>query len=329
MYLNFTTLYKFASRLRFGLLAAIVALVFNTATAQPVSNDSVQNTLSIYPYNKKNLTLVAVGHGAIIGGSLTALSTAWYKNHEQTPFHFFNDMDEWMQMDKIGHVYSAYAAGNTSMELWRLTGISRKKQIWYGGLSGVAFQTVIETLDGFSSEWGWSWGDFGANILGAGMFISQELAWDEQRIQMKFSFNRKRYDDPELNIRSNDIFGPSAAERFLKDYNGQTYWLSTRIHTIFPDARVPKWLQVSVGTGIEGVLGAHNNYSEKDGIVVFNRPDIKRYRQWYLAPDVDLTQIKTNKKGVRLLLDLLNVIKFPTPAIEYSNGSLKWNWIAF
>ncbi|MEI2711499.1 MAG: hypothetical protein V9E96_21185 [Chitinophagaceae bacterium] len=44
--------------------------------------------------------------------------------------------------------------------------LPRKQRIWVGGLSGVAYQTMIETLDGFSQDWGWSWGDFTANVIG-------------------------------------------------------------------------------------------------------------------------------------------------------------------
>lgn len=282
-----------------------------------------------YPYNKKKVTVVAIGHGAVYAGSMAALSTSWYKDYPQQSFHTFNDWPEWKQMDKIGHVYSAYAIGKFSMETWRLTGIGRKKRIWLGGLSGAAFQTVVEVLDGFSSQWGWSGADFGANMLGSGMLIGQELAWDDQRFQMKFSFNRKRYDDPLLNKRSDDLFGSSFSERILKDYNGQTYWLSTGIRQWFPKSNIPPWLQISIGTGTEGVFGARRNYAEQDGVITFDARNIERRRQWYMAPDVDLSKIKTRKKAIRFALDMLNVIKFPAPAVEYSNGKWYWNWIAF
>ncbi|MBS1734006.1 MAG: DUF2279 domain-containing protein, partial [Bacteroidetes bacterium] len=62
---------------------------------------------------------------------------------------------------------------------------------------------------------------------------------------------------------------------------------------------------------------------------IFDRRDIKRYRQWYLAPDIDLTKIKTKKKAVRIALYVLSTVKFPTPSLEFSNGSFKWNWIHF
>lgn len=283
-----------------------------------------------YPYNKKRVRAIAIANVAGYSAAMAGLYAAWYKDYPQSKFHVFNDIDEWKQIDKMGHAYSAYAEGKASMELWRWTGIDRKKRIWIGGLSGAFYQTVIEVLDAYSAEWGWSWGDIGANIVGSGMLIAQELAWDEQRIQFKWSFHRKHYDDPSLNARSNKLFGASSPERFLKDYNGQTYWLSVTPHSFFPYSRLPRWLAIAVGTGAEGMFGATENIGkDKDGNIEFFRPDIKRYRQWYLAPDVDLTRIKTNKKGLRLVLRLLNIVKFPTPSLEYGNGKVKFNWLHF
>lgn len=107
---------------------------------------------------KKRARIIAgvniIGYGA----SMVGLYSDWYRNYPQSNFHFFNDNKEWKQIDKVGHIYSAYVESSGSMELWRWTGISRKKRIWLGGLSGIAYQTMIETLDGFSKQWGWSWG---------------------------------------------------------------------------------------------------------------------------------------------------------------------------
>ncbi len=278
----------------------------------------------------KRVKLITAANIVGYGGVMVGLYSAWYKNYPQTNFHFFNDFPEWQQIDKIGHAYSAYAESKMSMELWRSTGIDRKKRIWIGGMSGAFYQTVIEVLDAYSAEWGWSWGDFGANIAGSSMVVAQELAWDEQRIQLKFSFHRKNYADPSLDMRSDKIFGKSLAERFLKDYNGQTYWLSFNIHSFFPKSKLPAWLNVSIGTGAEGMFGAVENVGKDDnGNIIFNRTDINRYRQWYLAPDIDLSKIKTKHKGIKLALNLLNVIKFPMPALEYSNGKFRLNAITF
>ena len=279
---------------------------------------------------KKRIWLVAgvnvVGYSAVMVG----LYNSWYKDFPQSNFHTFNDWKEWQQMDKVGHMYSAYIASRGSMELWRWTGIDRKKRIWIGGMSGAFYQTAIEVLDGFSTEWGWSWGDFTANILGSGILVAQELAWDDQRIKLKFSYHRKNYSDPELNERSDEIFGESNAERFLKDYNGQTYWASVNIKSFFPKSKWPPWLSVSVGYGADGMFGATENIGkDENGNVTFDRTDIKRYRQWYLAPDIDLSKIKTKSKAMKFFLTFLSAFKFPAPALEFSNGKFKMHAIYF
>ncbi len=280
--------------------------------------------------SKKRIWLVAGANVIGYGGTMIALSSAWYSQYERSGFHTFNDWPEWKQVDKVGHLYSAYIESRASMEMWRWTGIDRKKRIWIGGMSGAVYQTAIEVLDGFSEGWGWSWGDFSANILGSGALVAQELAWDEQRIKLKFSFHRKDYNDPELNQRSNKLFGNSSAERLLKDYNGQTYWASINLKPFFKNSNLPDWLSVSVGYGAEGLFGGTENIGKDDnGNIIFDRPDIKRYRQWYLSPDIDLTKIKTNKKGLKFLFTVLSAFKFPAPALELSNGKLKVNAISF
>jgi Predicted periplasmic lipoprotein (DUF2279) len=278
----------------------------------------------------KRIKIVAGINIAAYSSIMVGLNAAWYKKYPKTSLHSFNDFKEWKQLDKIGHAYSAYTESYASMEVWRWTGIERNKRIWIGGMSGAAYQTIIEILDGYSQQWGFSWTDFGANFLGSGLLVAQELAWDEQRIQFKFSFHKKNYADEILNERSKSIFGKSDPERFLKDYNGQTYWLSTNIKSFFPASKFPAWLNIAVGTGAEGLLGAEENIGKDvNGIVNFNRTDIKRYRQWYLAPDIDLTKIKTNKKGIKLALRLLNVFKFPMPSIAYGDGKFSFNVIHF
>ncbi len=302
----------------------------NTIAVKSKFSDPIASQQPIYPFNKKRVKIAAVTNVVAYSAAMVGLYATWYKDYPQSKFHSFNDIQEWQQIDKTGHAYSAYAESKASMELWRWTGIDLKKRILLGGLSGAAYQTVIEVLDGFSSEWGFSWGDFGANIVGSGLFTAQEFAWDEQRIQFKWSFHRKHYSDATLNKRSDDIFGKSNAERFLKDYNGQTYWLSTTVKSFFSHSNIPAWLQVSVGMGVEGMFGARANLGkDKSGNVIFNRPDIQRYRKWYLAPDIDLTKIKTRKKGIKFALSVLNILKFPTPSLEYSKGSMKINWFHF
>jgi len=279
----------------------------------------------------KNRRLLIGGLNVVgYGTSIVIFNNQWYKNYPKTSFHTFNDSKEWLQMDKIGHSWAAYNSGRASTAMWKWAGLSDKKATWIGGLSSTAYLTVIEILDAHSAKWGWSWADMGANIFGSGLFISQELGWQEQRIQFKFSFHRKKYSDPMLNARSDELFGSTWAERMLKDYNGQSYWLSANLKSFFPNSNLPAWLNVAVGYGADGMFGGfENKWTDGDPGFPIDRTDIKRFRQWYLAPDIDFTKINTNKKVVKVLLDFLNAFKFPAPSLELSNGQLKVNAIHF
>jgi uncharacterized protein YfiM (DUF2279 family) len=323
-------------------LLVFLSLFFYSCLAQ--AQDSIQKALynlspeafrpdtsKLTPLQiKKRVRLVTVGNIVGYGGAMIALYAAWYKDYPQTRFHTFNDFKEWLQADKMGHFYSSYTASRGSMELWRWTGIDRKKRIWIGGMSGAFYLTIIETLDGFSAEWGWSWTDFATNILGSGMLVAQELAWDDQRIKLKLSFHRKEYGDPQLNTRSDELFGPGDAERFLKDYNGHTFWASVNLKPFFKNSNLPEWLSLSIGYGAEGLFGGEENIAKDiNGNITFDRRDVKRYRQWYIAPDIDLSKIKTNKKAVKFLFTVLSSFKFPTPSLEFSNGKLKAHAIHF
>jgi len=163
-----------------------------------------------------------------------------------------------------------------------------------------------------------------ANVVGSGLFISQELLWQEQRIQYKFSFHRNTYDEPMLDKRADDLFGKSWYERMLKDYNAQAYWLSANLKSFFKQSNLPAWLNIAAGYGADGMFGGfENKWADAQGNPV-TRYDIQRKRQFYLAPDIDFTKIKTNKKWLRTVFTFLNAFKCPAPALMLdSKGKFK------
>lgn len=313
-------------------LHTYTAALPNDTSAYLFSQPLNSKTYDLYTRKTRNrIKLMAAANVVGYGGAMAGLYSDWYSNYPQTHFHFFNDNHEWKQVDKVGHAYSAYVESSGSMELWRWTGMKRRQRIWIGGLSGIAYQTVIETLDGFSSQWGWSWGDFGANVFGSGLLISQELLWDKQKIHMKFSTHKKNYNAADLNNRADKLYGKTFGERLVKDYNAQTYWLSANLKDFMPESNLPSWLNVAFGYGAEGMFGANANIGTDDhGNINFDRRDITRYRQFYISPDIDLTKIKTKRTLVRLALVALNSFKFPAPSLEYnSKGKFAFHFIHF
>jgi hypothetical protein len=150
-----------------------------------------------------------------------------------------------------------------------------------------------------------------ANTSGYILLMSQELLWNEQRVTIKFSFHASEF----AKYRP-DQFGTTFPEHLFKDYNGTTTWLSGNIHSFLKkDSKFPKWLNVAVGYGVEGLTGANENVLEYNGKPI---PYFDRYRQYYIAPDIDLTKIKTKSKFLHSIFSVFGFLKFPTPAVEFN-----------
>jgi hypothetical protein len=294
-------------------------------TVKPFPDFRSKPYYTLSPKQKKQRQLLVTGINAgVYGSSFFILNQAWYKDEARTSFQTFNDSKEWLQVDKIGHGWTAYNTSRASAMLWEWAGLPHKKAVWIGGLSGFLYLTGIEFLDAHSAKWGWSWSDIGANIAGSGLFMGQEFLWKEQRIQYKFSFHKHNYKEPMLEKRADELYGEGLYERMLKDYNAQTYWFSFNLNSFLPDSNLPAWLNVAIGYGADGLFGGFQNSWKDDTGNEITRQDIPRRRQFYLAPDIDLTKIKTKSKFLRTSFSLLNAFKFPAPALMIdSKGKVK------
>ena len=267
--------------------------------------------------NTKRRNAVIITETSLALGALIALDKLWYSGHARSNFHFINDNNQWKQLDKMGHIMTSYSIGKIGMEVLDWSGVRKKDQLIYGATFGFTFLTAVEILDGFSQKWGASWGDVLANASGTGLLIGQELLWDEQRISLKYSFHKTEY----ANTRPNKL-GDNFLQQALKDYNGQTYWLSANIWSFAKDSNFPKWLNVALGYGAEGML-----YGETKPTNQFTQDS---YRQFYLSLDIDLTKIKTNSKFLKTLFSTINFIKIPAPALEFdTKGRIKFHYLHF
>ena len=278
--------------------------------------------------NKKRVALVSGSIVGLYGAALGVLNVYWYKGYPRSKFHFFNDGKEWLGVDKAGHIYNAYYQSRWAVGLFRWTGMKDRNAIWIGGFTGTFLQSSIEILDGYSAKWGFSGYDFLANMVGSGIVIGQELAWKEQRISIKISATPINYPD-DLHNRAKALYGNTVAELFLKDYNAITTWASLNIKSfIRRESRFPGWLNVAVGYGANGMYGGfanqwcktpdHTEYKDCAPDQQVDRSDIRRYSQLYLSFDVDFTKIQTKRRGLKLLLQLLNMVKVPSPTIEFN-----------
>ncbi|MGV9004846.1 DUF2279 domain-containing protein [Flavobacterium sp.] len=270
------------------------------------------NDIFLKPADSLNVnrrSAVIISESIIASVTLVGLNQLWYADYPKSDFHFINDNADWLQMDKIGHTFSSYHLGKIGADALKWSGVSEKNQLIYGATLGLAFLTTVEVFDGYSANWGASFGDVIANVSGTGLYVSQELLWKEQRITPKFSFHTTHY----AALRP-DVLGSSVNEQILKDYNGQTYWLSCNVQSFFTASKVPKWLNLAFGYGAEGMITGSESSS-----ATISLPNKERFRQFYLSLDVDLTKIETKSHFLKTILTLFNTIKIPAPTFEISS----------
>jgi hypothetical protein len=267
--------------------------------------------------NKSRRNTVLISEISLATTTLIGLNQLWYADYPRSKFKTLDDSGEWLQMDKLGHVFSSYQIGRLGANTLNWAGVSKKNQIIYGSALGLGFLTTVEVMDGFSEEWGFSWTDMAANTLGTGLFVGQELLWQEQRILLKYSFHQTKFAK-----QRPDKLGNGLTEEFLKDYNGQTYWLSANLNSFLKTNYLPNWLNLAFGYGADGMLTGEPN----DPLFI----NQNRTRQYYLSLDVDLSKIKTKSYFLKTIFDVLNVIKVPFPALELnSKGRLKMHYIYY
>ena len=283
----------------------LIALFVSTSSISQSKLDTFLSPSDSLNVSRRNGIIITEASLGVL--TLVGLNQLWYKDYPQSNFHTINDNDEWLKMDKLGHVFTSYQLGRIGANVLNWSGVSKNDQLIYGGTLGFAFLTTVEIFDGFSEEWGFSWGDMMANAAGTGLYIGQELLWKEQRFTIKYSFHQTQYAP-----QRPDKLGEGFFEEILKDYNGQTYWLSVNLHSFLKESKIPKWLNFAIGYGVEGLLTGKEELNIEPFLAQ------TRSRQWYLSLDVDLTKINTNSHFLRTLFDVFNLIKVPFPTLEFN-----------
>jgi hypothetical protein len=294
------------------LFCAVVFLLLDCACI--AQNDSLGFFRDSPTLNSRRVRIVNTVAAGLYPATMFGLYQLWYKDYPLESFHTFNDAGEWLQMDKAGHVVTAYYIGKVCISAYRWAGVENKTATFRGAGIGFIYQLTIETFDGFSPRWGFSWSDVASNLAGTAMLMSEQLGWKEQRIVLKYSFHTseyRKYRPP--------LLGEKFPETTLKDYNGQTYWLSINPASFSREKSFfPRWLNVAFGYGAEGMTGGSSNPDAVEGSSI---PIFRRHRQYYLSLDVDVTKIKTSIPLLNGFFKVFGFIKIPAPAVEFNDGS--------
>ncbi|HOO85093.1 MAG TPA: DUF2279 domain-containing protein [Prolixibacteraceae bacterium] len=313
---------------RFSYVVALIILCISLQSYAQTNNRTFNETKRTQNYqfpdslNKKGLYWVAGTHAGLYAGTWLYLNKIWYKDRPKVPFHFYNDVAGYNQIDKFGHATTAYHESRISYYSFRSVGMPKNKALLYGGAMGFMMQLPIEIADGLNYGWGFSWGDIAANTFGSALVIGQEYFFDEQVVTMKFSF----WPSPYAKM-ANGYLGSTPLEQLSDDYNGHTYWFSGNINRLTKQSVLPPWLNVAVGYSAGGMFGEFENKTEYNGVTI---PETQRYRQLLLSLDIDFAKIKTNSKFLKILFQGLNVVKVPFPAIELNTkGEFKGHWLYY
>ncbi len=295
--------------IRFLLILELLLMLQRPVQAQPMPVSPAEPGI-----DQGRFIGVVVGTAAFYTVTLLLLRKQWYK--KKMPFHTFNDNREWLQMDKVGHVATAYCMSRGGYELMRWSGVDERASILTGGLLALLFQTTLEVYDGHAEGWGFSKGDVVANVAGTALFMGQQFGAGQQVVSLKYGFRKTIFPPYRPNL-----LGKTTGQQMLKDYNGQQYWLSVNLASALPvGPDFPRWLNLDVGYSGSGMTGGHENppmVDENGKSLTFNR-----FRQFFLSPDVDLSRINQpdplHPLPWQRFVGTVQFFKIAAPSLEYN-----------
>ena len=212
-------------------------------------------------------------------------------------FHFENDFDYAMNLDKGGHAFSGQLMGEFFYDGLTWSGFSHHAARGFAGLGAFLTHVAIDVKDGYAPEWGFSVVDVFSGTAGGFWPWLQELWSPLDAIEFKASYWKN----------SNTYWerGGTSSGVFTDDYVNWTFWASWRVERALPKAAArfwPDWLCLAFGFSI-------------DDAAVLSRADGER--EFYIALDWDLEEIfKPESHALRRLVSYANTVKLPSPAVR-------------
>ena len=256
---------------------------------------------------------IGVPSAAVI--SLVGINEVWYKNYARSDFHFFDDLKEWNGMDKIGHACTSYQLNKISHSLFEKNNI--KKPLLKSSVYTFGYMLGVELLDGYSTEWGFSIYDVIGNGLGTILYTFQERKFKNQPFKIKFSSNKSTY----ASCRPS-LLGENRLQQILKDYNGQTYWLTFNYNELWNKRiKLFDYIDFAFGYSIDGFTGGHNNPEISSCNCLINDcNNLKRTSQFIFSVDLNTSKIKNKHPILGKFLLPFDIVKIPFPAFILNNS---------
>lgn len=281
--------------------------IFNQSFCYASNNLKIPNELKSISLQRSTYTLNPINYkrlGIISGitlGSVALLHyyqmNAWWKDQRRS-FHFQNDWEYALWIDKLGHFWGAYAIQHLFSSSLNWANIDYTKSIWYGSILATLYQFYVEFEDGFAGDWGFSPGDALFDFLGATYPLAQYYFPTLKNFNLKYSYY------PSKQFREGIRTGKNM-KTIIDDYEGQSFYLSVRVNNLLPEKLEKFWpdfLCLAIGYNMRN----WNGYGVAD-------------KNFYLALDYDTEQIPIYGDFAQFIKNTLNLIHFPAPGIKYSN----------
>jgi uncharacterized protein YfiM (DUF2279 family) len=293
------------SKYSLPLVTFILLTIFIASSS--LAQDTVRNR-KILP-KAINLSLTSLAYYEFT----SQMTQHFFRDYPYGNFHLKHDWKTWRGLDKFYHNYGSYQMSAVFYQANRISGLDSIEALNLAFLESTIFSTTKEFADGHIDIGGWSWNDILMNFTGNSLFYTQQRWWGRQRIQYKFN-----YFSSGIQQFSPKVLGTSYKNYWLKDYNGETFWLSSSLGDW--NLTENKWLKP---LGICIGYGANNLIGEWDNPNTFTLP---RYSQYYLGLDINWQQIPTQNKLLKTMFFLLNRFRFPLPSIEFNSlGKLQFH----
>lgn len=225
----------------------------------------------------------ALGHGV--------LNNLWWKGAE-APFHVNTTQDYLyaLNADKIGHAFFAQFASSAYSRAFLWCGLDSSTSAWAGFGIAMSYQTYIEIRDGFSKDYGFSWGDMSANVIGASLPLIKQYVPAVRPFDLQVSFY------PSSKFRS------GAYNAIIDDYESTTHWIAFQPFSSLPvawQAWYPKWIGLAVGhtvANLDGTGGGNHRL--------------------FISLDWNLKELPGLPRWLHTIFDVLHFYHLPAPAVE-------------
>ncbi len=214
-----------------------------------------------------------------------------YYNRPRGDFHFTRNKSGELEffdtsvrgLDKFGHIFSSSLFSQNIYFMSRWSGLNKSVSSYSAFILASSIMGAMEIHDGYYDEWGFSIGDFMANLVGAAFVVGQQNIPRMRNIDYKISydFTHKKSDDA-----------------VIESYPNMTFWLTTNPVGLLKlkESWVPNWLNIATGISV-----THTNPAKTEILV---------------GLDFNLKRLKTKSVYLNHLIQLLDRYKLPAPAIR-------------